>query len=106
MAWILLGIAGILEVVWAIGLKQSKGFTVLVPSIVTIIAMLLSFWLLAQALRTLPVGTGYAVWTGIGTVGAAIFGMIIFNEPRDITRIFCIGLIVCGILGLKFVSSS
>jgi len=106
MAWILLAFAGLLEIVWAIGLKQSKGFTVLVPSVVTIVAMVLSFSLLAQALRTLPVGTAYAVWTGIGTVGATILGMVFFGEPRDISRVLCIGLIVFGILGLKFISSS
>ena len=106
MAWVLLAFAGLLEIVWAIGLKQSKGFTVLVPSLVTVVAMLLSFGLLAQALRTLPVGTAYAVWTGIGTVGATILGMVFFGEPRDISRVLCIGLIIFGILGLKFISSS
>jgi quaternary ammonium compound-resistance protein SugE len=104
MAWIYLFIAGILEVAWAIGMKYSEGFTKLWPSVFTIATMVVSFTLLSLALKTLPVGTGYAVWTGIGTVGAAILGIILFNEPRDAARLFCIFLIIAGIAGLKFLS--
>ena len=104
MAWIYLFVAGIFETAWAIGLKYSAGFTRLGPSIFTILTMAISLYLLALALRTLPVGTAYAVWTGIGAVGAAILGMLLFNESREITRIFCILLIVAGIIGLKLTS--
>ena len=105
MAWIFLVIAGIFEIVWAIGLKYSDGFTKLWASLFTIAAMLISFYLLSVALKTIPVGTGYAVWTGIGAVGTAILGIILFNEPRDAARIICILLIVAGIAGLKFTSA-
>jgi len=105
MAWIFLVIAGIFEIVWAIGLKYSDGFTKLWASVFTIVAMLISFYLLSVALKTIPVGTGYAVWTGIGAVGTAILGIILFNEPRDAARIICILLIVSGIAGLKFTSA-
>ncbi|HEY6366878.1 MAG TPA: quaternary ammonium compound efflux SMR transporter SugE [Candidatus Binatia bacterium] len=104
MPWIYLFVAGIFETAWAIGLKYSAGFTRLGPSIFTILTMAISLYLLALALRTLPVGTAYAVWTGIGAVGAAILGMLLFNESREITRIFCILLIVAGIIGLKLTS--
>ena len=104
MAWIYLFVAGLFETAWAIGLKYSAGFTKLGPSVLTIVAMIVSLYLLALALRTLPVGTGYAVWTGIGTVGAAILGILLFNESREIPRIFCILLIVAGIIGLKLTS--
>jgi quaternary ammonium compound-resistance protein SugE len=104
MAWIYLFVAGIFETAWAIGLKYSAGFTRLGPSIFTILTMAISLYLLALALRTLPVGTAYAVWTGIGTVGAALLGMFLFNESREVTRIFCILLIVAGIIGLKLTS--
>ena len=102
MAWVYLVIAGLFEITWAIGLKYAEGFTRLVPSVITIIGMILSVVLLGLALRELPVGTGYAVWTGIGTVGAAILGMILFQEPATAIRLGCIGLIVAGIIGLKF----
>lgn len=105
MAWIFLVIAGIFEIVWAIGLKYSDGFTKPRASLFTIAAMLISFYLLSVALKTIPVGTGYAVWTGIGAVGTAILGIILFNEPRDAARIICIMLIVAGIAGLKFTSA-
>jgi quaternary ammonium compound-resistance protein SugE len=105
-AWLLLIAAGLLEVVWAIGLKYTEGFSRLVPSVITIAAMIASVWLLAMALKSIPVGTGYAVWTGIGAVGTAILGIILFNEAATIARIACIGLIVAGIFGLKLVSSS
>ena len=102
MAWVYLVIAGLFEITWAIGLKYADGFTRLVPSVVTVVGMIVSVVLLGLALRELPVGTGYAVWTGIGTVGAAVLGMILFNEPATAIRLGCIALIVVGIIGLKF----
>ena len=104
MAWIILIIAGLLEVVWAIGLKYTHGFTRLTPSIITIAAMVVSMLLLANAMKTLPAGTAYAVWTGIGAVGAAIMGMVLLGESTNIARIISLCLIVVGILGLKFSS--
>ena len=101
MAWVLLVIAGLLEVVWAIGLKYTEGFTRLWPSLGTLAAMAASFWLLSTALRTLPVGTGYAVWTGIGVVGASILGMVLFGESRDAVRMVALGMIVGGIVLLR-----
>ena len=103
-SWMLLLVAGLLEVVWAIGLKYTDGFSRLVPSLITITAMIASVWLLALALKGIPVGTGYAVWTGIGAVGTAILGIVLFGEAASAARIACIGLIVAGILGLKLVS--
>ena len=100
-AWILLGLAGLLEVAWAIGLKYSDGFRRPLASVLTLVALVASFWLLAQALKTLPVGTGYAVWTGIGAVGTAILGIVLFDEPRNAGRILSVVLIVAGIIGLK-----
>jgi quaternary ammonium compound-resistance protein SugE len=102
MAWVYLVIAGLLEIVWAIGLKYTEGFTRLLPSVITIGAMVASVALLGIALRELPVGTGYAVWTGIGAVGVALLGMILFQEPATAIRLGCIALIVAGIMGLKF----
>jgi quaternary ammonium compound-resistance protein SugE len=104
MNWIYLVIAGFLEVGWAIGLKYTDGWTRLVPSVLTGATMLASFYFLSLALKTLPIGTAYAVWTGIGTVGAAVLGMILFHEPRDFPRIVCILLIIGGIAGLKLTS--
>ena len=104
-AWAFLVIAGLLEVVWAIGMKYSDGFTRLAPSIVTIVAAAFSFWLLAMAVKVLPVGTAYAAWTGIGAVGAAALGMVLFREPATAARIACIVLIVAGIAGLKLLGS-
>lgn len=101
MAWIYLIIAGLLEIGWAISIKSTEGFTRLGPSLITLGLMAVSFFLLGLALRTLPVGTGYAVWTGIGAAGTAIIGMVWLGEPRDLPRIACIGLIVAGVLGLK-----
>ncbi len=101
MAWVYLIAAGITEIIWAVGLKHSDGFKKLGPSIVTVIVMLLSFALLSQAMRKLPLGTAYAVWTGIGAVGTVIYGMVRLNEPRDWPRILCVVLIVGGIVGLK-----
>jgi quaternary ammonium compound-resistance protein SugE len=104
MAWVYLIFAGVCEIGWAIGLKYTDGFKRLWPSVWTVSIMLLSFWLLAQAMRTLPVGTAYAIWTGIGAVGTAILGIVLFHESRDVMRVLCIGVIVAGIVGLKFFS--
>jgi quaternary ammonium compound-resistance protein SugE len=104
MAWFTLVIAGILEVGWAIGLKYSDGFSKPIPSILTVIGMILSFFMLSISLKTLPVGTAYTIWTGIGAVGTAILGMILFQEPRDTARVICMMLIVAGIIGLKLTS--
>lgn len=104
MAWIYLIIAGLLEVGWAVGLKYTEGWTRLLPSVLTGSAMIVSFYFLSQALKTIPIGTGYAIWTGIGAVGAAILGMLVFGESRDVARIICILLIVAGIVGLKVFS--
>ena len=101
MAWLWLVIAGLLEIVWAVGLKYTDGFTRLVPSIVTVGTFLLSLYFLALAVRTIPIGTGYAVFTGIGAVGVAILGMVLFGESRELVRIGFILLIVAGIAGLK-----
>ena len=106
MAWTFLFIAGLLEVGWAIGLKYTDGFTRPLPSALTVGAMIASFWLLGQALKTLPVGTAYAVWTGIGAVGTAILGIVLFAESTAWPRLFSILLIVAGIGGLKFTSAS
>jgi quaternary ammonium compound-resistance protein SugE len=104
MSWFYLCIAGLLEIVWAIGLKYTVGFTRPLPSVITVIAMIASVWFLALALKTIPVGTGYAVWTGIGAVGTAILGIVLFAESASIARLLCMGLIVAGIVGLKVVS--
>lgn len=101
MAWIWLGIAGLLEIAWAIGLKYTEGFTKPVPSALTLGAMAVSFWCLAQGLKQVPLGTGYAVWTGIGAVGTAILGIVLFAESASLPRLGCIALIVAGIVGLK-----
>ena len=104
MAWLLILIAGSFEVVWAIGLKYTDGFTRLWPSVVTAVAIILSMSFLAQAARLLPIGTAYAVWTGIGAVGTAIMGIILFGESRDITRLGSILVIVAGIISLSLTS--
>lgn len=104
MAWTYLVFAGLFEIGWAIGLKYTDGFTRLIPSVLTAASMIVSVLLLGLALKTLPVGTGYAVWTGIGTVGTAILGIILLGEPATALRLACIGLIVAGILGLKLAS--
>jgi quaternary ammonium compound-resistance protein SugE len=104
MAWLLLFIAGLLEIGWAVGLKYTEGFTRLVPSVLTLISMTASVGMLALALKELPMGTAYAVWTGIGAVGTAALGMYLFGDPATVARITCIGLIVAGIAGLKLVS--
>jgi quaternary ammonium compound-resistance protein SugE len=104
MAWLILFVAGSCEVAWAIALKYSEGFSRLYPSIATVIAMGTSIGLLGLALKTVPVGTAYAVWTGIGAAGTAALGIYLFSEPATITRLICIGLIVAGIAGLRFSS--
>ena len=106
MAWIMLTVAGILEVVWAFSMKQSEGFTRLIPSAVTLVVMVASFALLSLSMRTLPLGTAYTVWTGIGAVGAALLGIMLFSESPNPMRLACIGLIVAGIIGLKVTSPS
>ena len=104
MSWFLLFIAGLFEVVWAIGLKYSEGFTRLWASVGTLAAMAVSIFLLSLAMRELPVGTAYAVWTGIGAIGTVIMGIIIFGDSASIGRIVCLGLILSGIIGLKFIT--
>lgn len=104
MNWLILVVAGLFEVGWAIGLKYTHGFTRLWPSIGTGASIVISMVLLGLALRSLPLGTAYAIWTGIGTVGTAICGIILFNEPAEAVRLACIGLIVAGIVGLKLVT--
>jgi quaternary ammonium compound-resistance protein SugE len=104
MAWIYLMLAGLFECGWAIGLKYTDGFTRLTPSLLTVAAMAISFWLLSIAMKTIPIGTAYAIWTGIGAVGVAILGMFLFGESRDVLRIICLLLIISGIIGLKLVS--
>lgn len=105
MAWLILVLAGFFEVVWAVGLKYTDGFTRLWPTVGTALAMLCSLTLLGLALRTLPLGTAYAVWTGVGTIGTVILGIWLFGESADLLRMGCIGLIVTGIIGLKLVTA-
>ena len=104
MACVVLFIAGLLEIGWAVGLKYTHGFTKLWPSVVTVRAMAASFLLLSHALKTIPVGTGYTIWTGIGAVGTVIIGMVFLGEPPEVGRIVCVLLIIAGIVGLKLVS--
>jgi quaternary ammonium compound-resistance protein SugE len=104
MEWIYLVIAGFFEVGWAIGLKYSEGFTKILPSILTVIGMVASFYFLSLSLKSLPLGNAYAIWTGIGTVGTVVLGIILFKEPINVTRMICILFIVIGIVGLKLVS--
>jgi quaternary ammonium compound-resistance protein SugE len=104
MAWLILTVAGLFEIGWAIGLKYTEGFTRLWPTLGTVAAMIVSLGLLGLALRNLPVGTAYAVWTGVGTIGTALLGIALFNESADLLRLACIGLIVAGIVGLKLVT--
>lgn len=106
MAWIILFIAGLLEIGWAVGLKYTAGFTKPIPTILTAVALIASMGLLGLAVRTLPLGTAYAVWTGIGTVGTALLGVVLFGEPATAIRLVCIALIVSGILGLKFFTAA
>lgn len=106
MAWVYLVLAGICEIGWAFGLKYSEGFTKIGVSIVTVIVMILSFVLLSQAMKTLPLGTAYGIWTGIGAAGTALLGMIFLDEPRDAIRIICLLLIITGVVGLKIFSGA
>jgi quaternary ammonium compound-resistance protein SugE len=105
MAWIVLFIAGVLEIGWAVGLKYTEGFTRFWPSVGTVSAMAVSLALLGVAVRTLPIGTAYAIWTGIGTVGAVLAGIWLFGESADFLRLFCVFLIVAGIIGLKLATT-
>lgn len=104
MAWLLLVVAGLLEVGWAIGLKYTEGFTRPLPTVATLAAMAASVGLLGVAMKTLPVGTAYAIWVGVGAVGTAALGMVLFNEPATVGRLVSLGLIVAGIVGLKLAS--
>ncbi len=105
MKWIFLLIAGLFEISWAVGLKLSHGFTQIIPSVITVICMILSFYFLALSLKNLPLGTAYAIWTGIGTLGTVIFGIILFKEPVTVMRLICIGFILSGITGLKLLTN-
>lgn len=104
MAWFILLLAGLLEIGWAVGLKYTDGFTRPLPTALTLLSMVASVGLLGLALRALPLGTAYAVWTGIGTVGTALLGIVLFGDPATAARLLCIGLIVAGILGLKLLT--
>ena len=104
MAWLILMVAGLAEIGWAVGLKYTQGFTRPMPTALTVAAMVLSLWLLGLAVRTLPLGTAYAIWTGIGTVGTVAVGIMLFDEPASGVRLLCVALIVSGIVGLKLVT--
>ncbi|MDP3920736.1 MAG: quaternary ammonium compound efflux SMR transporter SugE [Candidatus Omnitrophota bacterium] len=104
MAWVALLLAGVLEVVWAVGMKYTQGFTRLWPSVMTGVAALLSIYLLAQAIKVIPVGTAYAVWTGIGVIGTVVFGILLLGESASVFRMLCLVLIVAGIVGLKILT--
>jgi len=104
MAWFLLFLAGLFEIGWAVGLKYTDGFTRPMPTVLTVISMVISVVLLGLAVKTLPMGTAYAVWTGIGTVGTVLLGIWLLGDPATIVRLACIGLIVAGIAGLKFIA--
>ena len=106
MAWFLLFLAGIFEIVWAIGLKYSEGFSKLWPSVITIVGMAISIYFLALALKTLPIGVAYSIWTGIGAVGTVILGMILFDESKEVLKIVFVLMIVAGIVGLKLVTGT
>jgi quaternary ammonium compound-resistance protein SugE len=106
MAWLILFVAGLCEIGWAVGLKYTDGFTRLWPSLFTITSMVVSLILLGVAMKSLPLGTAYAVWTGIGAVGAVVLGIVLFKEPATAARLICVGMIVTGVLGLKFFSST
>ena len=104
MYWIILFLAGLFEVVWAVGLKTVDGLSKILPIIVTVVGMLLSFALLYVAMKKIPLSVSYAIWTGIGTVGTVIFGIFYFHEPTSILHIICVGMIICGIIGLRLLS--
>lgn len=104
MAWFVLFLAGLLEIGWAVGLKHTEGFTRPIPTLLTVISMIASLGLLGVSLKTLPLGTAYAIWTGVGTLGTAILGIVLLGEAATVARLACIGLIVAGVVGLKLVS--
>lgn len=106
MAWVYLIVAGLFEIGWAIGLKYSEGFTRLWPSVATLVAMTVSIVLLAMAAKQLPIGTAYAVWTGIGAVGAVMLGIVLFHDPATPARLLCVGLVLLGIVGLKLTAGA
>ncbi len=106
MAWVILVLAGLFEIGWAVGLKYTEGFTRLWPTLGTVASMIISLGLLGLALKTLPLGTAYAIWTGVGTVGTALLGIVLLGESAAVMRLVCIGLIVAGIVGLKLVSTA
>jgi quaternary ammonium compound-resistance protein SugE len=101
MAWFIVIVAGLFEVAWAIGLKYTDGFTRLWPTVATLVAMIVSVWLLSIGMRTLPVGTAYSVWVGVGAIGTVVLGIVLFGEPASVARLASVGLIVAGIVGLK-----
>lgn len=101
MEWLALIVAGFFEIIWAVGLKYTEGFTKTIPTLWTVAAMIISFFLLSYALRTIPMGTAYAVWTGIGAAGAALFGIFYLGESKDLIRLACLALIVLSVIGLK-----
>lgn len=106
MAWVYLFIAGIFEIIWAIGLKYTNGFTRMWPSVVTVIGMIISFYYLSQATKVLPIGTAYTIWTGIGAAGAVILGIILFGEPKTLLRLMFLAFVITGIIGLKVTAGS
>lgn len=106
MPWIILVVAGLFETGWAVGLKYTEGFTRPVPTLLTAISMAISLVLLGLALRSIPLGTGYAIWTGIGTIGTVVFGILVLSEPANALRLACVGLILAGIVGLKLVGTT
>ena len=106
MAWVYLFIAGIFEIVWAIGLKYTNGFTRLWPSVVTVVGMIISFYFLSQATKVLPIGTAYTIWTGIGAAGAVILGIVLFGEPKTVLRFVFLAFVITGIIGLKVTAGS
>ncbi|ADU65023.1 quaternary ammonium compound efflux SMR transporter SugE [Desulfurispirillum indicum] len=106
MAWIILAIAGLFEVAWAIGLKYTEGFSRLWPTVGTVLAMAVSLWLLGVAMKSLPVGTAYAIWVGVGAVGTVILGIVLFGEPVNVARLISVALIIAGIIGLKLATTA
>lgn len=106
MAWVILVVAGLFEIGWAVGLKYTEGFTRLWPSVFTVLAMGASLWLLGIAMKSLPLGTAYAVWVGVGTVGSVVLGILLLGEPASLTRLLSVALIVAGVVGLKLATPS
>ncbi|HEU4665197.1 MAG TPA: quaternary ammonium compound efflux SMR transporter SugE [Dokdonella sp.] len=106
MPWLHLLLAGLAEIAWAVGLKYTDGFSRPLPTLATVAGMIVSFWFLALAMRQIPLGTAYAVWTGIGAVGTVVLGMVLFDESRDLARLGCIALILAGVIGLKWLGGA